>query len=247
LTEQILSSHPAVHGSGELRFVGDLAAAASGPDDAIVFPECLSLMSAEGLRRLGDSYADRLRQTAPQAQRITDKLPGNYMFLGFIHLILPRAKIIHVMRDAGDTCISCFAQRFRADNILFSYELGELGRQYRQYREMMEHWRKVLPPGVMLELRYEDMVENLETEARRIVDHCGLPWDERCLSFHAAERAVRTSSVTQVRQPIYRSSMQRWRRYEKHLAPLIAALADAAPGDGGHISAPGAAQPDQEK
>ena len=127
-------------------------------------------------------------------------------------------------RDAMDTCISCFAQRFRLDNVGYAYDLGELGRYYRMYLDLMDHWRRVMPAGSMLEVQYEDLVENFEAEARRIVDYCGLAWDERCLAFHRTQRAVRTASLSQVRQPIYRSSVQRWRRYERHLAPLIAAL-----------------------
>ncbi len=248
LTEQILASHLQVHGAGEHTFVGELASSmAAGIGGGIHFPECVPGLPGEEFRSLGDLYADRLRRISPLAPRIVDKLPGNFMFLGFIHLILPNARIIHVKRDPIDTCVSCFAQRFRYDNVSFTYDLGELGRYYRLYLDLMEQWRRVLPRGAMIEVGYEDMIENLEAEARRIVDFCGLPWDERCLSFHQAERTVRTASVTQVRQPIYRSSMQRWRRYEKHLAPLIAALGDAAPRGAEHRSPAGAPQSSQEE
>jgi hypothetical protein len=164
--------------------------------------------------------------------RVTDKNLRNVALLGFIHLILPRAKIIHVRRDPVDTCLSCFFLKFGGNAVPFCYELGELGRAYRRYRQMMAHWRQVLPPGVILEVQYEDLVNDLEGEARRLILHCGLAWNERCLSFHEAERAVRTASVSQVRQPIYRSSLQRWQRYKRHLGPLIDALGpDASDGE----------------
>ncbi len=225
LTEQILASHPQVHGSGEHTFIGNLASTTLlDAGNEVGFPESLPQLPAENFRRLGDAYVERLRRIAPDAPHITDKLPENFIFLGFIRLILPRAKIIHVKRDALDTCISCFAQRFRASNVGYSYDLGELGRHYRRYLDLMDHWRSVMPTGSMLEVQYENLIENFEAEARRIVDYCGLPWDDRCLAFHQTERTVRTASLAQVRQPLYRSSVQRWRRYEKHLGPLMAAL-----------------------
>jgi hypothetical protein len=167
-----------------------------------------------------------LGQGVRDALRITDKLPANFMFIGFIRMILPRARIIHVRRNPMDTCLSCYFQRFRKENIPFAYELGQLGRHYRMYLDLMMHWRRVLPAGSFAEVQYEELVGGLEGEARRIVEFCGLPWDDRCLSFHRTERSVRTASVAQVRQPIYRSSVARWRRYEKFLAPLAEAIAE---------------------
>jgi tetratricopeptide (TPR) repeat protein len=223
LVEQILSAHPKVHGAGELLIMAELAGAAksgSGP----TFPESVASLEARQLRRLGESYVDRLRAMAPSAARVTDKLPANFQLLGFIRMVLPKARIIHVKRDPLDTCVSCFSLKFLGDNLSFVYDLGELGRHYRMYQDLMDHWRRVLPAGSMLEVQYENVIEDLEAQARRIVEYCGLGWDERCLSFHEAERTVRTASTVQVRQPIYRSSVQRWRRYEKHLGPLVEAL-----------------------
>ena len=239
LTEQILSSHPQVHGSGENSYIEKLASAdimavrtAPGESGRIGFPESLSQLPADRFRQAGERYVESLRRIAPDAPHITDKLPANFMFIGFIRMILPNARIIHVRRDAMDTCISCFAQRFRLDNVGFAYDLGELGRQYRMYVDLMDHWGRVLPEGSLLDVQYEDLVDNLAPQARRIVDFCGLAWDERCLDFHRTERTVQTASLTQVRQPIYRSSLERWRRYEKHLAPLIAALGQPVPAAG---------------
>jgi tetratricopeptide (TPR) repeat protein len=225
LTEQILASHPKVHGAGEVGFLAELTAEAVVSDGGkIAFPESLPRLGAESLRRLGESYVARLGRTDPAAAHVTDKNLGNFGFLGFINLILPRAKIIHVQRDPFDTCLSCFSLRFAGNGSGFIYDLGELGRHYRMYQDMMDHWRQTLSPGAMLEVQYESIVEDLEAEARRMVAYCGLAWDERCLAFHQNERSVRTASATQVRRRIYRSSVQRWRRYEKHLGPLMDAL-----------------------
>ncbi|HKF61890.1 MAG TPA: tetratricopeptide repeat protein, partial [Dongiaceae bacterium] len=223
LVEQILASHPAVHGAGELAFMGEIAAGLKARE-TLYFPECMPFLGAEALVHAGEAYAARLQALAPEAPRITDKMPDNYMFVGLIHLILPRARIIHLRRDPLDVCLSCFGQHF-ANEINYSYDLSELGRYHRMYLDLMEHWRRVLPPGAMLEVQYEAVVEDIESQARRILDYCGLPWDPRCIAFHETDRLVRTASVDQVRRPIYRSSMQRWRHYETHLAPLMEALA----------------------
>ncbi len=150
-------------------------------------------------------------------------MPSNYYFAGLIHLALPNAKIIHTIRDPVDTCISCFSKLFSAEQN-HTYDLAELGRYYKRYERLMAHWRKALPPGRILDVRYEDVVADLEGQARRIIAYCGLPWDDRCLSFHETDRPVRTASATQVRQPIYKSAVGRWRVYEQHLGKLLGAL-----------------------
>jgi tetratricopeptide (TPR) repeat protein len=224
LVEQILASHPQVHGAGELGYLDHVATsfrAAAAP--GLGFPDYLPHLGPGESRALGEAYVERLRRLAPDATRITDKLPENYMNIGLIHLILPRARIIHVRRDPLDVCVSCFSINFSA-GLSYTAELGELGRSYRRYLELMAHWRRLLPPGAMLELSYEEVVGDLEGQARRLIDYCGLAWDPRCLEFHETRRMVRTASVNQVRQPLYSSSLQRWRRYEKHLGPLIEAL-----------------------
>ena len=157
------------------------------------------------------------------AIRFTDKMPGNFIHVGLIRLAFPNARIIHARRNPVDTCLSSFSISFfgRQD---FSYDLGELGRYYRAYHELMEHWRQVLPEDAMLEVHYENVVADLETQARRIIAYCGLEWDDACLAFHKSTRAVNTASVAQVRQPIYKSSVERWRTYQDHLKPLLDAL-----------------------
>ena len=225
LVEQILASHPQVHGAGEMQLLRRCACLETGPlasEDLI--PQKLAQLETAGLTRIGERYVAALKDLAPAAVRVTDKLPGNLALVGLMHLALPRAHIIHCTREPLDTCVSCFTKHFVTGHE-FSYELGELGRFYRLYEELMRHWRAVLPPGRMLEVRYEDVVNDLEGAARRLIAFCGLDWDDACLRFHEHRRTVRTASLAQVRRPIYASSIGRWRHYEKYLDPLRRALA----------------------
>jgi hypothetical protein len=224
LIEQILASHPKAFGGGELRDLGEVIAAhcdlAAAP---AAYPECLRDMPGEVLGRIGAGYAARLRRRAPTAERIIDKMPANFLHLGLLHLALPNARIIHARRDPIDTCVSCFTRLFGGEQ-QFSYDLGELGRYYRRYQSLMAHWRATLPAGAMLEVDYEQLVDNLEPQARRIVDYCGLEWDDACLRFYETKRQVHTSSAAQVRQPIYRTAVGRWRPYRQWLGPLLEEL-----------------------
>jgi tetratricopeptide (TPR) repeat protein len=224
LVEQILASHPRVFGAGE---INDLAKTAIGLGGAVTevlrAPDAISTMPAEQFRRLGASYVDRIRAMAPSAERVVNKTTENFRFVGLISLALPNARIIHTRRDSIDTCLSCFSHLFLG-NFPYTYELGELGRYYRGYDALMTHWQSVLPPNVMLEVQYEEVVADLEGAARRILAHCGLEWDARCLDYHRTERRVRTASAAQVRQPIYKNAIGRWRIYEKFLGPLLAEL-----------------------
>jgi hypothetical protein len=141
-------------------------------------------------------------------------------------LALPNARIIHASRDPRDTALSCFSIQFAEGQLGFTYDLAELGRYIRAYQALMEHWRKVLPTGVMLDVQYEELVEDIEEGARRLVAHCGLEWNDACLDFHRTSRVVQTASATQVRQPIYRTSVGRWREYGDLLQPLLQVLAE---------------------
>lgn len=219
LIEQILASHPSVCGAGELRNL-DLIAN-SGP---VPYPECISHLDADGFRRLGEAYLASLPAMPQGKTRITDKSPMNFLRVGLIRLILPNARVIHTVRDPIDTCISCFSKLFTDDNMPFSYDLAELGRYYRSYSELMAHWQSVLPPDAMLAVSYEDVVANLEEQARRLLDYCSLRWDDRCLSFHKTRRPVTTASAVQVRQPLFRSSVHRWHSYKDYLGPLFTEL-----------------------
>lgn len=232
LVEQVLASHPSVFGAGELdamqRAIARLERAEIG---GTPYPELVPSMGETEFHQFTTQYLTAAHAAAPDAPRITDKMPGNYIFAGLIHMALPHARMIHVQRDPIDTCLSCFTHLF-TDGLAWSYDLTELGQQYRAYAGAMEHWRSVLPEGAMLEVRYEDFVADFEPQARRLLAHCGLDWDERCLAFHATERPVRTASATQVRQQLYRTAVGRWRRYEPWLGPLLDALSPRA----GHVA-----------
>jgi hypothetical protein len=174
--------------------------------------------------RIAESYLAGLRPLAPSATRITDKMPGNFKFIGHIHLALPKARIIHIRRDPVDTCLSCYSKLF-TDGLAFSYDLGELGRYYRAYERLMQHWRTVIPAGTILEVQYEDLLADFETQCRRIVAYCGLEWNARCLAFHEARRPIRTASAPQVRRPLFQTSVGRGSHYRAdQLSPLLAAL-----------------------
>jgi tetratricopeptide (TPR) repeat protein len=223
LVEQIIASHAAVHGAGELQTLNDIVLTVRAADGTTIpYPDFVPGLDATACKQIGARYAGRLREFSSKAH-VTDKMPANHLFAGLIHLALPNAKIIHTIRNPVDTCVSCFSKLFTAEQN-FSYDLAELGRYYRHYERLMAHWRRVLPAGRILDVKYEDVVGDLEGQARRVIAHCALPWDERCLSFHKTGRPVRTASATQVRQPIYRSAVGRWRAYEKHLGPLLSAI-----------------------
>ncbi|HTZ72242.1 MAG TPA: tetratricopeptide repeat protein [Acetobacteraceae bacterium] len=223
LVEQILASHKQVHGAGELPDLPRLLAVLERPDAGLCLPEAAHVLPPEAMRAVGAAYLDGVRMRAPKAARIVDKLPGNFLRLGLIHLALPQAKIIHIARDPVDTCLSCFAKLF-SGHLPYAYDLAELGRFYRAYEGLMAHWREILPPGTMLELRYEHLVSDIETETRRLLTHCDLPWDDACLAFHENRRAVQTFSATQVRRPLYASSIGRWGAYGHLAGPLLEAL-----------------------
>ena len=231
LVEQVLASHPEVFAGGE-RMDFRRSMQHCGLDSrALRYPEGIPALEAAQLRDLGATYLARLRAAAasgdrangPPAARITDKMLLNFVHAGLVHLALPHARIIHTCRDPIDTCLSCFSLLFFGHQPQ-TYDLGELGRYYRGYAALMDHWRRVLPAGVMIDVQYDEMVTDFEAQARRIVAHCGLDWDDRCLAFHETDRPVRTASVLQVRQPLYRSSLRRWRPDDATLRPLLDGL-----------------------
>lgn len=231
LIEQILASHPQIFGAGERPlFAKVLAARVARPEghSGRVDITALDHVPADAWTALGDDYVRQLRASIANARdyaRITDKYLFNFMHVGLIHLALPNARIIHARRSPVDTCLSSYTRMFR--DVPFCYDLGELGRYYRAYDTLMAHWRKSLPEGVMLDVQYEDLVENLTPNVQRLLDHCGLPWDERCLSFHSTKRNVVTASAVQVRTPLYTSSVNRWRPSRAVLQPLLDGLGPA--------------------
>ena len=224
LVEQILASHPKIFGAGELKDFDTVVKTVRGPDGAVVpFPDFVPAFGAAHYRSLGEQYLRRLAAYSRTAERITNKMPSSFFFIGLIHLALPNARIIHTMRNPVDTCLSCYSKLFTGVQP-FTYDLGELGRYYRKYDELMRHWRSVLPEGAMLDVQYEDVVADFETQARRIVAYCGLEWDDACRAFYQAKRPVRTASAFQVRQPIFKSSVGRWLPYKNLLRPLLEEL-----------------------
>jgi tetratricopeptide (TPR) repeat protein len=218
LAEQILASHPEVHGAGEVLFwqYGADAELAAPPEQR-----------AATIAGLGRRYLGLFEALPATATRVIDKLPSNFKNLGLIHAALPGARFIHFERHPLDTCLSIYFQGFSAAHA-YATDLGDLGHYYREYRRLMAHWRTTLPPQTLLEVRYESLVDDPETWSRRMLEHIGLPWDPRCLEFHRTERPVLTASNWQVRQPISKGSIGRWRRYERFLGPLRAALGDDA-------------------
>lgn len=227
LIEQILASHPDAFGAGELSVLQDIVQQAGG------YPAIVGQLTPETEAALGQRYLDAVRPMAGNHLRLIDKMPSNFLFAGLINRILPDARIIHVQRDAADTCLSCYTKLFSREQ-LFSYDQTELARFYSGYARLMDHWRSILPADRFIELRYEDVVADLETQARRLVDFCGLAWDDACLDFHQTARTIRTASVNQVRRPLYADSIGRWKPYAAHLGPLLAGLA----GDGGGAQKP---------
>jgi tetratricopeptide (TPR) repeat protein len=228
LLEQVLASHSQVFGAGELETFKDAIGQCARDQSKLrgaapAYPELVDALSSEQITGMGRIYTERLRTLAPGAPRVVDKMPLNFLFVGLIHLALPKARIIHIRRDPLDNCVSCFSLLFTGHQP-FAYELGELGRYYRGYQDVMAHWRHVLPPDVMIDVDYEALVGDLEKQTRRVLAHCGLAWEDGCRDFQDTKRAVRTASLMQVRQPLYRTSLGSWRRYEKHLGPLRDAL-----------------------
>jgi tetratricopeptide (TPR) repeat protein len=223
LTEQIIASHPSVQGAGELRDLLEVAHQPVPGKTDLAYPENLLDIDGGTLSAWGSDYIARLRKHSAMAQHITDKMPANYMALGLIPLILPNAKIVHVKRNPVDTCVSCFTRLFNRHQDA-TYDLAELGRHYMNYERLMRHWRSLLPAGSFLEVQYENIVADMEGQARRLIDYVGLDWNDACLDFHKNERNIRTASVTQVRQPIYSTSVERWRNYQHYLGPLLEQL-----------------------
>ena len=221
LVEQILACHPRVAGAGELMEMGQ-AAIELGKDRGERFPDSMLSATEEGLRRAARAYLDRLAAASPDALRVTDKTPTNHLFIGFIQNLFPKARVIHCVRHPLDTCLSNYFQNFAGVGIPFSYDLANLAVYYNDYLRVMEHWRTHAAIR-MHELVYEELVTEPERCCRELVDFLGLDWDPACLRFHESERVVATASHAQVRRPMYRSSVGRFRYYE----PWIAELTDS--------------------
>ena len=218
LAEQILASHPDVHGAGEISALQDVLNRTAGlrqPD----FADRLVRLENKDLIEMADVYQKQARRNCEGQHFVTDKMTDNYLYVGLIYLMFPQARVIHCRRDPLDTCLSCYKRLFGSD-IKYAYDLRELGQAYCLYRDYMNYWQALLP-GFIYDVQYESLVADQEQQSRRLLEFCGLPWDDRCLSFYETERVVKTSSFAQVRKPIYRSSVHLWKYYEGHLQPLL--------------------------
>ena len=226
LLEQILASHSQVDGTMELHNILDLAKRLRGrdskDDENPRYPQIITELDDSYFDRFGTQFMQDTKVYRDSAPFFTDKMPNNFFHIGLIKLILPNAKVIDARRHPMACCFSGFKQLF-GEGQEFSYGLADIGNYYRQYVTLMDHWDKVLPDFV-LRVQHEDVVEDLETQVRRMLDFCGLPFEEACLDFHKTERSVRTPSAEQVRQPIYKTGLDQWRNFEEHLQPLIDSL-----------------------
>jgi tetratricopeptide (TPR) repeat protein len=222
LTEQILASHSRVHGAGELNFARDSFACVPGVmNPGAGATEGLRQLGREDARRLAQWHLDRLRGLDAGALRVVDKMPDNYLYLGLLATLFPRAKFIHCRRDLRDVAVSCWMTNFR--HIRWASDPEHIAGRFRDYERLMDHWRAVLPVE-LLEVDYEETVADLPGVARRLVAWCGLEWEPSCLAFHQTARPVRTASVAQVRPPLYTRSVARWKNSEPALGPLFTQL-----------------------
>ncbi len=220
LVEQILGSHEAVAPGGELLEFDQITEAVAD------YPAGVWRLRSQTLEQLAARYLDALRRVDATSERVSDKLPRNFLHLGFIARLFPGAAIVHCRRDPVDTCLSCYFQNFTAGGG-FSNDLTDLGSYYRDYHRLMAHWRSVLPRAPV-EVVYEELVADPEPTVRRLLEAVGLEWDAACLGFSESRRPVMTASQWQVRQPIYTKAVGRWRHYREHLEPLLEALGDLA-------------------
>lgn len=228
LVEQIIASHPSAAGGGELYDIQNISDdLARTLNCAAPYPACVKNLDAATANSQAERYLARLDQISKTAERVTDKMPGNYLHLGLIAKLLPNARVIYCRRDPMATCFSIYQQNFQGFHS-YAYDLTKLGWRYRNHERLMDHWRSVLPLSI-LDVAYEDVIDDQEGQSRRILDFCDLKWDPSVLDFHKTERAVQTASLWQVRQPIFTSALKHWCAYEEFLGPLKEALDQGCP------------------
>jgi tetratricopeptide (TPR) repeat protein len=225
LVEQILASHSKIFGAGELNEIKRIAA--SSPNFSQIkapYPHCMPMLKQGAINSMAEDYLNQIRSLTDMTgiTRIVDKHPLNFLNIGLILMMFPNAKIIHTTRDPLDTCLSCFFQNFTRGQD-YSFNLNQLGHFYNDYCRLMEHWQMLYPDRI-LALAYESLIENQASESRRLIDFCGLEWEDNCLEFHKTKRTVKTASFMQIRQPIYKSSKGRWQNYRNHIGPLAQIL-----------------------
>ncbi len=223
LVEQILASHRHVHGAGELKTLAQIIMSYFCAQGSVGFPDCMGHLDGADLDQLGADYIKKLKCLSGSPKFITDKMPENYFYIGIIKLALPNAKVIHCKRDPADNGLSLFKSYFPGGGHHYAYELGEIGRYLGFFNNLMDHWHEVIP-GFVHDIQYEDLVADQVGQTRALLDFCGLEWDDACLKFYKTDRPVNTVSVEQVRRPIYKSSVQSWKRFEVQLSPMLEAL-----------------------
>jgi hypothetical protein len=228
LVEQILCSHPAIYGAGELAFLTEAADELwKMTGSALPYPGYLQGIKHVHLETVAKNYLDKLSRLATGNElRITDKMPANYWYLGLIYLLFPKARVIHCVRNPLDTCLSIYFQNF-ANAHKYTNNLKSIGRVYTIYRQLMGYWRSVLEYPIM-DVQYEELLANQEAVSRRLVEYCGLPWDGRCLQFQDNPRMVMTASHDQVRRAFYKTSINRWKNYQPFIGPLLAELGNVS-------------------
>ena len=224
LTEQILAAHSGVTPGGELTYLSSAVdKAVNGWDkDGLEALKDDARVIAD-LKGIAARYAELTKPLQVAGTRFTDKMPGNFLNIGYIYLLFPEAKVIHCQRNPVDNCLSCYERLF-SKGLLFSYDMQDLAEYYKLYLDVMQKWRKILPKSFILDVEYEQVVADPEKQIRRLLDFCGLEFEEACMNFHKVKRTVTTASSLQVRQPLYKSSVARWKKYGTRLAPLLEAL-----------------------
>lgn len=227
LLAQILASLPNVVDSGETDLLRETTGRLTSGDIHQLDLQILTNTSDDRIIEAANQYRNAMNRLFGESERYVDKALPNIWLIGVIRMLFPKAKIIHCMRDPLDTCFSIFSNLFQGAAFNYAYDLQEIGEYYRIYLDMAEHWRKVLPAEIYHEVSYESLVAEQEQQSRRMLEFCNLEWNDACLKFYESKQTVQTSSLAQVRQPIYKNSIERWKRYEKHLQPLIDALGDA--------------------
>ncbi len=225
LVEQIISSHSQVYGAGELQWIGRITALFPQTNGGYPYPEGIHYMDERHLKSAGEYYLEKLNIYNKETPYVTDKLPHNFDHIGLIHLIFPNASIIHLKRDPRDVAVSNFYQNFAAmrGTMGFANDLKDIGHMLNDHEEIMKHWHKVLP-GKIFEVVYEELVEEPERVIREILNFIGLPWEDSVMKFYETRRPVKTASIQQVREGIYKQSKEKWKRYEKYLSPLLKVL-----------------------
>ena len=220
LLEQIISSHPQIYGGGELRYLSRLAKKYSKSNPEITYPCRIKNLTTDNIKKESDDYLKMLKSlnNKEDTLRITDKMPHNYLYIGYIKILFPKAKIIHCIRNPLDTCLSIYFQAFSLDN-QYSFNLKNIGNWYKDYLRLMEYWNGLFCDEI-LNVEYIDIVNNIDKAAKKIINYCELEWDDKCLEFYDTKRDVRTASQWQVRQPIYRTSLDIWKNYDKYIGPL---------------------------